>query len=109
MSTKTEVDFYALQLFAPEPDAIYPLDAVAHLAGIPRHFVLVCCKRALVSPLIDPDYGGYFFDADNVRTLQRIAYLHSECGINFTGVRLILQLTQEVERLRGGEPDAGLL
>lgn len=104
MSTQTEVYIYALQPFVPDPDAVMPLDTAAHLARMPRHFVLVCCKRGFVTPFIDPDYGGYFFDAAAVRTLQRITYLR-QCGINLTGIRLILQLMDEVGRLRGAGRD----
>lgn len=100
MSTKTEFHVYTLQPFVPDPNAIVPLDTAAHLARTPRHFVLVCCKRGLVTPSIDPDYGGYFFDAVAIRTLQRITYLHRGCGINLTGIRIILQLMDEVGRLQ---------
>ena len=104
MSTENEFHIYALQPFVPDPNAIVPLDTAAHLARMPRHFVLVCCKRGLVTPSIDPDYGGYFFDAAAVRTLQRITYLHGECGINLTGIRIILQLMDEVGRLHTDGP-----
>lgn len=98
MPIQTEIHVYALQPFVPQPEAIFPLDTAAHLARMPRHLVMVCCKHGLVAPLIDPDYGGYFFDAPSVRTLQRIARLH-ERGINLPGIEMVLQLTAEVERL----------
>jgi alkylation response protein AidB-like acyl-CoA dehydrogenase len=101
MNTKTELPFHALQPFVPDPEGLFPIDSVAHLAGMPRHLVLVCCRRGLVAPAIDPEYGGYLFDTVAIRTLQRIAYLHGECAINLTGIRIILQLMDEVERLRG--------
>jgi DNA-binding transcriptional MerR regulator len=88
------------QRFEPDPDAYYTIDSAAHLARIPRHLVLVCCKHGLVSPRIDPHFGGYRFDADAVRTLQRIGHLHNECGVNFVGIQMIIQLMNEVERLR---------
>ena len=103
MSTKTECHVHALQPFVPDPNALVPLDTAAHLASMPRHFVLVCCKRGFVMPSIDRDYGGYFFDSAAIRTLQRITYLHGECGINLTGIQIILQLMDEVRRLRGRE------
>lgn len=103
MSTKTEFHVHALQPFVPAPNAIVPLDTAARLARMPRHFVLVCCKRGLVIPSIDPDYGGYFFDAAAIETLQQITYLHGERGINLAGVRIILQLMDEIGRLRGRE------
>ena len=76
---------------------------------MPRHFVLVCCKRAFVSPLVDPEYGAYAFDLPAIRTLQRIQYLYSDCGINIAGIQVILRLMNEVELLRdgGGERTAG--
>src|SRR3954471_7543064 len=91
---------HALQRFEPDPDAVYPIDSAAYLAGMPRHEILVCCKHGLVSPLIDQTYGSYLFDTDAIRTLQRIRYLRQECGINLPGIQMILQLMNEVERLR---------
>lgn len=73
-----------LQRFEPDPDATYPLDIAAHLAHMPRHDVLLCCKHRLVIPRIDATYGGYSFDLKAIRTLQHIQYLRADCGINFT-------------------------
>jgi DNA-binding transcriptional MerR regulator len=100
MNTVTALHLNALQRFEPDRDAIYTIDSAAHLAGMPRHQILVCCKHGLVSPLIDQDYGTYLFDTQAIRTLQRIRYLHQECGINLPGIQMILQLMEEVERLR---------
>ncbi len=90
-----------VQRFAPDPDSIYSIDAVAHLAATSRHDVLAYCKRGLVVPLVDPEYGGWYFDDAGLKTLQRIEYLRDECGVNFTGIKIILDLMQEIERLRG--------
>lgn len=91
----------AVQRFSPDPDTVYSIDAVAHLAGISRHDVVAYCKHGLVSPLVDPEYGGWYFDDDGLTTLKRIEYLRDQCGVNFTGIKIILELMQEVERLRG--------
>lgn len=93
-------DSYTLQLFAPQPDALFPIDTAAQLARMPRHIVLVCCRRLLVTPHVDPNYGGFYFDQDAVRTLQRIEYLRTSCGVNFTGIEIILKLMTDVEELR---------
>src|SRR6266536_2872663 len=103
MHAQTEVFLHALQRFSPEPDAVFSIDAAAHLSGMPRHLILVSCKHGLVSPLVDPDYGAFFFDQPTIRTLKRINYLHSDCGINMAGIRIILGLMEEVERLRAGD------
>ena len=100
MSISAERPVYGLQPFTPQPDAVYPIDTIAHLAGVPRHTVLLCCRHRLISPREDPEYGGYRFDVGTIQTLQRVDYLYRECGINFTGVRMILGLMDEVEQLR---------
>ncbi|HTO02704.1 MAG TPA: MerR family transcriptional regulator [Opitutus sp.] len=92
-----------LQPFVLEMDAVYPIDLAARLAHMPRHKILVCCKRGIVAPMIDPDDGRYTFDAATIRVLQRIEYLHTECGVNFTGIQIILSLADEVERFRARE------
>lgn len=101
MNTQAEIHLYALQRFSPEPDVVYSIDSAAHIAGMPRHLLLVCCKHGLVSPRIDPEYGGLFFDAPALQRLKRIAYLHSECGVNLTGIQIILDLLAELERRPG--------
>ena len=100
MNVETEVHEYAVQRFAPAPDTIYPIDIAAHLARMPRDVILVCCKHGLISPRIDPEYGGFFFDAEAIRTLEQIEYLRSGCGVNFAGIQIILELMNEVERLQ---------
>lgn len=98
---QTSLEFCTIQPFTPVEDAFYGLDDAAHLAGLPRHFVIVCCKHGLVSPRVDAAYGGLYFSVPDIRLLRRIGYLHGECGINLVGIRIILDLTDEIERLRG--------
>jgi len=100
MSTFAETRPFAVERFMPQPDALYSIDTIAHLAGVPRHTVLLCCRHHLVIPREDPEFGGYHFDVGTIQTLQRVDYLHRQCEINFTGVRIILGLMEEVERMR---------
>jgi hypothetical protein len=98
---RSRVALYAIQPFTPHEGVLYNLDEAAHLARLPRHFVVVCWKHGLISPQVDSTYGGLFFDLASVRGLQRIGYLHGECGINLTGIKIILELMEKIERLRG--------
>jgi DNA-binding transcriptional MerR regulator len=100
MTTEPDLILGALQRFVPDANAIHSIDATAHLAGIPRHWILVYCRHGLVTPIIDPQYGGFYFDATGIRTLQQIHYLRADCDINVAGIRIILGLMEEVERLR---------
>lgn len=100
MNLFAEIPVHSLQPFAPDPETAYPIDTIAHLADVPRHLVLQCCRHGLIAPEIDPDYGGYRFTTDAIRILRRVDYLHRDCGINFPGIRIILGLMDEVERLQ---------
>jgi DNA-binding transcriptional MerR regulator len=100
MNITEEVSIRELQLFEPDPDTIYTIEAAANLARVGRHRILVYYKQGLVSPVVDPECGGYYFNDEGVRTLRRIEHLHNGRGINMTGTRMILELQNEIERLR---------
>jgi DNA-binding transcriptional MerR regulator len=84
-----------LQLFEPDPAAVYSLEAVAQLVHVPRRTILIYCKHGLLSPA-----GGYSFNAEAIRVLRRIQSLCAVCGDDLAGIRMILDLTDEVHRLR---------
>ena len=90
----------AIQVFEPDPDAVYTIEAVEHLVHVPRRMIAVYCKHGLLSPVVDPACGGYYFNDEAIRTLRRIEYLRADCGINLVGIKMILRLTNEVESLR---------
>lgn len=89
----------ALQRFEPDPRTAYTIETTAYLAGVPRHTILLYCKYELVSPVVDPACGGYFFNDEAIRVLRRVDYLHTTCGVNIAGIKMILDLTHKVERL----------
>ena len=90
----------ALQLFEPDARAVYTLDAVASLTQVPRRLILVYCKHGLVSPVMDPACSGWYFNDEAIRILRRIEYLRTACDVNLAGIKLIMDLVGEVERLR---------
>jgi MerR family transcriptional regulator/heat shock protein HspR len=91
---------HALGVFVPEAGALVSLDMAAYLARMSRHAVLVCRRRGLTILCRGPGYGGLHCNQEAVRTLQRIEYLRSTCGMNLTGIAIILKLMTEVEELR---------
>lgn len=90
----------AIELFEPDAQAVYSIEAAAHLAQVPRHTILVYCKHGLVAPMGDPSSGGYYFSAETIRALRRIESLRATCGNDFAGMRIILELLNEVRQLR---------
>lgn len=90
----------AIQPFEPDPQSAYTIEATAHLVDVPRHTILVYCKHGLVSPVVDPSCGGYYFNDEAIRILRRIEYLRIACGVNLAGIKIILDLMNQVERLQ---------
>jgi DNA-binding transcriptional MerR regulator len=89
----------ALQLFEPDPRTAYTIEMTAHLLDVPRHTILLYCKHGLVSPVMDPACGGYFFNDEAIRVLRRVEYLRNSCGVNLAGIKMILELMNKVDRL----------
>ena len=90
----------ALKFYELDPALVYSIEVAAHLAQVPRRLIAVYYRHGLVSPVRDPETGGWYFNEEGVRTLRRIEYLRTACGMNLTAIRMVLELTAEVERLR---------
>jgi DNA-binding transcriptional MerR regulator len=90
----------ALQVFEPAAQAVYTIEVAAHLAQVPRRVIVLYYKHGLVAPVTDPAGSGWYFDDEAIRIVRRIEHLRSTCGLNLTGIKLVMSLMEEVERLR---------
>ena len=88
----------SIQLFEPPSDAVYTIETAAHLLDLPRRRILVYCKHRLLASVNDPA-DGYYFDRGAIKTLRRIESLRAIWGDNFRGIKIILDLMRELERL----------
>jgi DNA-binding transcriptional MerR regulator len=100
MAKRPQTSSRAIQLFEPPADAVYTIDATSRMVGIPRRIIVIYCKHKLLSPAFDTGDPVYYFDGDGIRALRRIEALRSVCGDHFTGIKMILDLTAALERLR---------
>ena len=103
MSTPRDPDIpsaRALELFQPNPDVLYSLDAAAHLAGVPRRSVLIYCRAGLVRPVVQPPYGVLEFTEEAIYTVRRIEHLRTVHGLDVAWLKTMFDLLDEVERLR---------
>src|SRR5947209_10233345 len=91
---------WEIQLFEPPEDAIYTIEATSHLVNASRRRILVYCKHHLVPPATGTADHGYYFDGDAIHTLRRIETLRTVCNKDFAGIKIILDLTAALERLR---------
>ena len=95
-----ESSVQALQPVEHSTHAIYTIEAVANLAQVPRRLIVLYYKHGLVVPTSNFPDGGWYFDDQAIHVLRRIEYLRTTCGMNLAGIKLMLGLMQEVERLR---------
>jgi DNA-binding transcriptional MerR regulator len=89
----------AMELFQPQPNVLYSLDATADLAGIPRRSILIYCRAGLVRPVVQPPYGVMEFTEEAIYTLRRIEYLRTVHGLDLAWLKTMFDLLEEVERL----------
>jgi DNA-binding transcriptional MerR regulator len=82
-----------LPLYEPDEHATYSLEIVAKITGVDTETILLYQEQGLLGETPD-------FDDEAVHTLRRIEHLRRRFETNLSGVRLMLSLMDEVERLR---------
>ena len=80
----------------PGEQPVYTLDIVAELTGVSSQTILHYQEQGLIHPAAPT--GD--FDDETVHTLRRIEHLRRTSEANLTGIRLILDLLDEVDRLK---------
>jgi DNA-binding transcriptional MerR regulator len=95
-----ESSMQALQTVEHSMHATYTIEAIANLAQVPRRLIVLYYKHGLVVPSSKLPDRGWYFDDQAIHILRRIEYLRTTCGMNLAGIKLILNLMKEVERLR---------
>jgi DNA-binding transcriptional MerR regulator len=95
----TKAPPHGIELFEPPLDAIYTIEATSHLVDVPRRTIMIYCKHRLVVSVTNARESGYFFDREGIRALRRIEALGSICGNDLAGIKIILELTNALERL----------
>jgi MerR family transcriptional regulator/heat shock protein HspR len=81
----------------PDNETVYTLEVFARISGVDQETILHYQEQGFIRAR--PGAGGHF-DDEALRTLRRIEHLRETCGVNETGLRLMLDLLDEVERLR---------
>jgi DNA-binding transcriptional MerR regulator len=81
-----------LPLYEPDADATYQLDIVAELTGLSTQTILHYQELGLIRSMD--------LDDEAVHTLRRIEQLKQTCEANLSGLKLILDLMNEVEQLK---------
>jgi len=83
---------------AEQTDAVYIISVAAELGGVHPQTLRIYERRGLLSPYRTPG-GTRRYSAEDLERLGLIQELTAD-GVNLEGVRQILELRDEVERLR---------
>ncbi len=78
--------------------AVYVISVAAELAGVHPQTLRIYERRGLLDPARTVA-GNRRYSEEDIAQLRRIQHL-TNAGVNLEGVRRILALTEEVERLR---------
>src|SRR3989337_1380859 len=81
-----------------EERAVYIIAVAAELAGVHPQTLRIYERRGLIAPYRTPG-GTRRYSAEDLERLGLIQEL-TDAGVNLEGVRQILQLRQEVDRLQ---------
>ncbi len=84
----------------PESETLYTIDFAAQFAGMPRRRIVLYARYGLIKPATEQGDCGWYFTADSIRTLRRIESLRAMHRFDLSGVRFVLGLMKEIERLR---------
>jgi len=102
MPTEDNVESYEAgqETYELGAQSVHTIDVAARLAQVPRRLVFLYYKHGLVTPVTDPTANELYFDDEAIRVVRRIEQLRSTCGLNLAGIKLVITLTAEVDRLR---------
>ncbi len=77
----------------------YTFETVVAITGVDRTTIIEYCETGLV-PVASGPVENAEFDDELINLIRRVETLRTVHGINRTGIQMILELTNEVERLR---------
>jgi DNA-binding transcriptional MerR regulator len=87
-------------VYDADMDHRYSIEVVAELTGVDAQTVIRYQEQGFIRPVSDDTDQTAIFDAETLRQLRRIEHLRTTCAVNDKGIRLILDLLDEVEILR---------
>jgi MerR family transcriptional regulator/heat shock protein HspR len=83
----------------PEDRAVYIISVAAELAGVHPQTLRIYERKGLLRPARTPGNTRRYSERDITR-LQMIQKLTQEHGLNLAGVRMIVEMEDQLERMR---------
>ena len=100
MNDQAQTPVYTIQRFEPDPNTLYNIESTARIGDVSRRTLVLLYKYGLLTPVMDPECAGYYYNDEAIRRLRRIAYLRNVRGVNLPGIQMILGVMEEMDSLR---------
>jgi hypothetical protein len=84
----------------------YEVRALVAITGLEEHVIVECVQREVVHART-AEAGRLLLEKGDVARLRRVHRLMVDFGIGLDAVVLILELQDEIVRLRGGTAESG--
>jgi DNA-binding transcriptional MerR regulator len=95
-----ETEYMRLTVINPEAGKLYDVRAVAEFTAVDPDGIRTYCREGLVRVIEYRENGEPLLDEDGIYWLRRIQDLRTEMRLEGPVLRIVLDLMQEVERLR---------
>src|ERR1700730_2328641 len=93
-------EFVRLTVINPDAGKLYDVRTVAEYTAVDPDGIVTYCREGLVRAIEYKDIGEPLFDEDAIYWLRGIGDLRAEMHLEGPILRVVLDLMQEVERLR---------
>ena len=99
-TNRETTEYMRLTVINPEAGKLYDVRAVAEFTAVDPDGIRTYCREGLVRVIEYKENGEPLLDEDGIYWLRRIQDLRSEMRLEGPVLRIVLDLMQEVERLR---------
>jgi DNA-binding transcriptional MerR regulator len=99
-SNRETSEFVRLTVINPDAGKLYDVRTAAEYTAVDPDGIVTYCREGLVRAIEYKDNGEPLFDEDGIYWLRRIRDLRAEMHLEGPVLRVVLDLMQEVERLR---------
>jgi hypothetical protein len=99
-SSHEPTGYLRLTVVNPETGKLYDVRTTAEFTAVDPDGIRTYCREGWVRAISYKEDGEPLFDEDAIYWLRRIQSLRTEMRLEGKGLRIVLDLMQEVERLR---------
>lgn len=82
-----------------EEDVQLSLGELSKACSVHAEFIMELVEEGIIEP-VDPRTSHWIFTGSTLKRVRAVVNLQRDLGVNLAGVALVLDLIQEIERMR---------